>query len=317
MYTLPETLESRFKLYLNVLPFVEQGAMYLFFIIGVILILLTVYRLTFKVLFKTLDKSTKKQRNIIIGTDLWIEKERNIKNQRTDKDHVYTACEIPLSDDNTETDESQETVARRQSGFIKSHGDRIKELSYRLSDKVYDSIGSVKDKVKDYTHVKNIFKDERKNSLLPQNNDDSITNDAYKSDSGDDCEHKQSGVYAAVRQSDSEDDFRYLEVIDDGSGFDDVSIQRESDRCNKLNRLELEGDKDELIYISDWNLDDLSWKCHWNIIVPSYSVCSTFLVEPWKSLIYSPDSSAIPISSEYFNTYFFHNNYTELFLTLL
>lgn len=246
MYALPDSLESRFKLYLNILPFVVEGAMYLFFIVGVILILLTVYRLTFKVLFKSLDKTKKKHRNIIIGTDLWIEKEN--KSQR-DKDNVYTACEMPLSDDSS--DEPQHYDGRPASAIRKSHGDRIKELTHRLSDKVYDSIGSVKGIVKDYTHVKNIFKDERKGSLLPPNNDESITNEAYKSDSCDDCEEKRNDVYEAVRQTDSEDEFRYLEIVDDGCGFDDVSIQLESERCNKLSRLELREDSDRLVHISD------------------------------------------------------------------
>ncbi|KAG7295692.1 hypothetical protein JYU34_021976 [Plutella xylostella] len=259
MYSLPESMETRFKLYLNILPVVEQACMYIFFILGVFFILLTVYRLAFNVMFKSFDKS-KKQRNIIIGTDLWFEKENNAKH-KSEKDEIYTPCEIPLGDD-SESDENLQLHydGRRPSGFIKIHGDRIKELSHKLGDRVYDSIGSVKDKVRDeLTHVKHIFQDvsSRKNSLIPATHE-TASNDAYKDDSNSESEMKSNNqqIYSRVAQSDSEDDFKYLdiEVVDDGSGFDDLTarLKIECERANKLKELDAEQrTKDELVHISD------------------------------------------------------------------
>ncbi|KAJ0182963.1 hypothetical protein K1T71_000939 [Dendrolimus kikuchii] len=85
MYTLPPNLEQRFQLYINILPIVEQVAMYTLFIAGSVLILLTVYTLTFKVMFKTLDKK--------FGTEMWCNKEK-----KHGDSNIYAPCEIPLND---------------------------------------------------------------------------------------------------------------------------------------------------------------------------------------------------------------------------
>lgn len=237
MYALPDSMEQRFKLYLNILPVVEQSAMYLLFASGIIFIVLTIYRLTFRIMFKSLNN--KNQRNFVIS-DLWIEKEKT----RVDKDGIYAPCEIPLSD--TDTDDPQFDSERRPS-LLKTHSDRIKELSHRLSDKVYDSVGSMKDKVRDFNHVKNIFNNEQKDSLISP--DDSLTNDAFKSDSSD-TEKDYNGSYHKVRQTDSDDDCKYLEVIDDGSEFDGNStITVDSNRAQNLKELD-SSTKDIILHIS-------------------------------------------------------------------
>lgn len=239
MYSLPDSMEQRFKLYLNILPAVEQTAMYLLFAAGIIFIVLTIYRLTFRIMFKSLNN--KKQCNFVIS-DLWIDKEKS----RMDKDGVYAPCEIPLSD--TDTDDQQFDTERRPS-LLKSHSDRIRELSHKLSDKVYDSVGSVKDKVRELTHVKHIFNNERKDSLITC--DESLTNDAYKSDSSD-AEKDYNGSYHKVRQSDSDDDCKYLEVIDDGSEFDgsNSTVVADSNMAQNLKELDSSG-KDIILHISD------------------------------------------------------------------
>lgn len=240
MYSLTPNLESRFKLYLNILPVVEQGAMYLLFVTGAILILFTIYRLTFNVMFKTFD-GNKNHRNFVIGTDLWIDREKN----RKDKDSIYAPCEIPLNESDSDNSDPQFDTDRRPS-LLKTHSDRIKELSYKLGDKVYDSVGSIKDKVTSITHVKNVFRDERKGSLV--NKDDSIANDAYKSDSSDSDNYK--GNYKAVKQSDSDDDCKYLEVVDDDE-FDHSTLKIETkDRSDQLKRLESSANE-MIIQISD------------------------------------------------------------------
>ncbi|XP_028172674.1 lysosome membrane protein 2-like [Ostrinia furnacalis] len=236
MYSLTPSLEDRFKLYLNILPVVEKVSMYLLFATGVCLILTTVYILTFKVMFKTFDQK-KKQRNIVIGTDMWVEKE--VKGKKN-KDSIYAPCEIPLDDTESDNSDPQFDPERRPS-LLKTHGDRIKELSHKLSDKMYDSVGSMRDRVRDeITHVKNIFGD-RKNSLINESN----ANDAYKSDSGED----EKFGYAAVGQTDSEDDCKYLEVLDDGSEFDKQTNDDRTDRSKHLK--ELDSGRDELLHISD------------------------------------------------------------------
>ncbi|KAG6454604.1 hypothetical protein O3G_MSEX008760 [Manduca sexta] len=144
MYTLPPSLEQRFKLYLNVLPIVEQVAMYLLFVTGACLIFLTVYILTFKVMFKSLDKNN-------FPNDPWSEKPNGI----------YAPCEAPLDE-------------------------KILKLNHKING-IYDTI----------------IRDEMKNNRN--------SNDLDK--------------YMAVNQSDSDEDCKYLEVVDDGSEFDDVKPQ--------------------------------------------------------------------------------------------
>ncbi|XP_053622044.1 scavenger receptor class B member 1-like isoform X1 [Plodia interpunctella] len=234
MYSLTPSLEHRFNLYLNVLPIVEQGAMYILFISAACLILSSVYILTFKVMFKTVANK-KKQRNIVIGNDMWIEKEKK------NRDNIYAPCEIPLND--TESDSDPQFDQERRPSLLKTHSDRIKELSHKLGDKVYDSVGTVKDLVRDeIIHVKNIFSD-RRNSVKNEE-----TNDAYKSDSGDD---ERDYGYKTVRQTDSDDDCKYLEVIDDGSGFEDEQKHFDSKMCNQLKRLDSTVDEEMILHISD------------------------------------------------------------------
>jgi hypothetical protein len=229
MYHLTPSLEQRFKLYLNILPVVEQAAMYVMFFTGSCLILLTIYILTFKVMFKTFDQ--KRHRNIVIASDIWIEREG-----KRNKDSIYTACEIPLNE--TESDSDVQVDTERRPSLLKIHSERIKELGH----KIHDSVGSVKDLVRDeLANVKHMFSD-RKNSLI--RTDESNTNDAYKSDSGE----EEANGYCKVEQADSDDDCKYLEVLDDGSEFDcDVSYGSEMGR--KLS--ELDSNVDELLHISD------------------------------------------------------------------
>lgn len=231
MFKLPESLEYKFKMYLNVLPVVEKAAMYILFTTGAILVIISVYRLTFQVMFKTFDK--KSNHNIVIS-DIW---DKNGKNK-----DIYKACEIPVSDDSTDSDEGLDPE-RRPSGFIKVHSDKIKELSLRLGDKVYDSVGSVKDKVRDeLTHVRHIFKEHRKDSLITAQ-DEANSNDAYKSDSS------EGNVI-----SDNEEEFKF-EVVDDE--FEDPKHDRrvsmESEAINRINRLENSNPvkEDLILYISD------------------------------------------------------------------
>lgn len=224
MAQLPPSMEYKFKMYINVLPVVEQVAMYVLFALGLTLIVIIIYRVAFQVMFKNFNKNVKKQRNIVIGSDIWIEKEKN-------KEDVYKACEVPASDDSTDSDEAF-SPDRRGSGFLKTHSDRIKDLSHKLSDRVYDSVGSVKDKVRDeLTHVRNIFKDSRKNSLITQ--DESNINEAYKTDSSEESEDNNQNT-----TSDTDEDCKYLEVIDDGIDFSD-NIRRQSINSEAINRMNI------------------------------------------------------------------------------
>ncbi|XP_075988799.1 scavenger receptor class B member 1-like isoform X2 [Anticarsia gemmatalis] len=183
MYSLPPSMQQRFSLYLNILPIVEQGAMYALFVTGALFILTTVYILTFKVMFR---------------------KSRDF-NDWKEKDGIYAPCEVPLSD--TDTDDNGKSL-------IKYHSEKIKDLSSKFSDKMYDTVGSVKGKVVDeINHVKHAF--DKK-----------------------DCKDEKG--YAVVKQSDSEDDCKYLEVIDDGSDL--VSSQKyETNRMVTLKGLEQDG----------------------------------------------------------------------------
>lgn len=239
MFALPPSMEQRFQLYLNILPAVEQGAMYLLFVIGAILIIITIYRLTFKIMFKSFD--SKENRNFAIGSNLWIERNKNKK----DKDSVYVPCEIPLSETDTDynTDYNTQNDNEKRPSLYKTQSDRFKELSSKLSDKVYDSVGSLKDKVREITHVKNIFKDEQRDSLIVKN--ESESNEAYKSDSSD-----SEKEYRPVRQSDSDDDCKYLEVLDDGYGFHNSS-HYQNERANHLKDLDSIDKNDLMIHISD------------------------------------------------------------------
>ncbi|CAH0602037.1 unnamed protein product [Chrysodeixis includens] len=192
MHALPPSLKQRFNLYLNILPIVEQGAMYLLFITGAIFILSTVYILTFKVMFrKPQDFNT------------WRE-----------KDQIYAPCEIPLSDTDTESDNKH--------SVLKIHSEKLKDLSAKLSDKMYDTVGSVKDKVvEELNHVKHVF--ERRESKLTD-----LGHDGFKSDSDN--------GYSAIKQSDSEDDYKYLEILDDGSDL--VATNFDTVRSEKLKDLD-------------------------------------------------------------------------------
>ncbi|XP_013176595.1 PREDICTED: scavenger receptor class B member 1-like isoform X1 [Papilio xuthus] len=208
MYSLTPSLEQRFNLYLNVLPVVEKCAMYFCFIIGAALILITTYILTFKIMFKNYNNGQNRKCNFNFKTNLWFNQEKT-KSKKSCGDSVYAPCEIPLHD--TESDNSDPQFDDKKPGFIKSHSEKIKELSNKLSDKVHGSVGNVKGSIRgELSQVKKAI-NERKNSL--------INPEAERSDSGEEYSH-----YKPVNQSDSDEECKYLEVIDDGSDFDDASV---------------------------------------------------------------------------------------------
>ncbi|XP_045508630.1 scavenger receptor class B member 1-like isoform X1 [Colias croceus] len=183
MHNLPPSMEMRFKMYLNILPVVERVIMYLTFISGAILIFVTIYILTFKIMFKSYKKN-------------WSDEKRNMKD-------IYAPCEIPLNDTESDSPDSKYEIRP-----FKSHSDRIKELSQKLSDKVYDTV--------------RIFEDRKNSLIVPEVSTE--TNDAFRSESDSD-----------MREKESDDDCKYLEIIDDGSGFDDY-VYLESDKLRELDK---------------------------------------------------------------------------------
>ncbi|KAJ8706358.1 hypothetical protein PYW08_010984 [Mythimna loreyi] len=191
MYTLPPSLKERFNLYLNILPVVEQAAMYLLFVTGAVFILSSVYSLTFKVMFK---------------------KQKAFNNWK-DSEGIYAPCETTLRDTDTESDNKH--------SVLKMHSEKLKDLSCKLSDRMYDTVGNVKDKVvEELNHVKNAF--ERRGSKII----------------GHEVNHetKNETEYSAIKQSDSEDEYKYLEILDDGSDL--VPTKLETERSDKLKNLD-------------------------------------------------------------------------------
>ncbi|CAH2056127.1 unnamed protein product, partial [Iphiclides podalirius] len=186
MYTLTPSLMQRFGLYLNVLPVVEKCAMYICFAIGAILILMTTYIVTFKIMFKSYDGNGRKC-NFNFKSAHWIEQG---KPGRTGRGTVYAPCEIPLTDSDS-TDPCLQDACSTQS--------RIKELGSLLPDKVQGSVDSVKALRADRTKTPS-----RKDSLI-------------ESDSGE----SSAGVASENDDAYKSGDCRYLEVVDDG--FDESS----------------------------------------------------------------------------------------------
>ncbi|XP_023936964.1 lysosome membrane protein 2 isoform X2 [Bicyclus anynana] len=212
MYTLPPPLELKFKMYLNILPVAEQCWMYISFIAGTILILVTSYILTFKIMFKSYSKKN----TINFRPSIWVEREKNNKvNNRGD---IYAPCELPLSD--TDSDQTFDT----KTTFMKTQSDKIKELGRRLSDRVHDVKGKF-----ELGHSKQTAKhNDRKNSLINPDESQDETNEAFKSDSSE--SDSDTKTYRFVKQSDSEDNCKYLEVLDDGSEFDDADRRRKNSK---------------------------------------------------------------------------------------
>ncbi|XP_013146636.1 PREDICTED: scavenger receptor class B member 1-like isoform X2 [Papilio polytes] len=217
MYSLTPSLEQRFNLYLNVLPVVEKCAMYVCFVLGAALIFITTYILTFKIMFKSYKNNQNRKCNFNFKTNLWFNQEKT-NNKNVCRDSVYAPCEIPLND--TESDSSDPQFEDKKPSFIKTHSEKIKELGNKLSDKVHGSVGNVKGTIKDEISQVKKAMNERKNSL--------ISPDSERSDSGEDDDNY--AHYKPVNQSDSDEDCKYLEVIDDGAEFDSSSAECERRR---------------------------------------------------------------------------------------
>ncbi|GBP57039.1 Scavenger receptor class B member 1 [Eumeta japonica] len=217
MYSLPTSMEERFKMYLNVLPVVEKVAMYSLFVMGTVLLLFTVYRLAFKIMFKSYDDA--KQSNLGLNINLWMEKETDArKNDVKDDAEVYSPCEIPLNCSNESPDET--TREENRLNFMKTHGERIMELSARLGENVKDRIRN------ELTNIKRVFKSHHENG-------DSL-NSNHNNDSSDDSIA-------------SDGRFKYLEVVDD----DDIvctNAPRRKSLIDKLKRMnELDSTNQDLI----------------------------------------------------------------------
>ncbi|XP_047542483.1 scavenger receptor class B member 1-like isoform X1 [Vanessa atalanta] len=220
MSSLPSSMEQKFKFYLNIFPLVEQVLMYLSFVAGTILILVTTYILTFEIMFKSFGE--KKHSNINIRRNIWMNRDKKSKGKANEKDGIYVPCDVPLSD----TDSDLKFEEARPT-FIKSHSDRIKEFGHKLSDRVYDSVENVRGMFDDLTHVRS----DRKNSLIPPEESQEGNNEAYKSDSGE--SDKEYDKYREIKRTDSDDDSKYLEVVDDGSEFDESYNEDRSKHSNK------------------------------------------------------------------------------------
>ncbi|CAH0712826.1 unnamed protein product, partial [Brenthis ino] len=192
MYTLPTSMEIKFRFYLNVLPIIEKGLMYLSFIAGTVLILVTSYILTFKVMFKNYDKNNFK-------SNVWLDKGKHVNKHVINKDGVYTPCEMPLSSD-TENEKADERLIESEND--ESNNEKEKESFFNT------------DRIKEFTHK--LFDVDRRDSLINTDKTNDETNEAYKSDSSDSGKIGKS---------------EYLEVLDDGSDFDyyvDRSKQRDA-----------------------------------------------------------------------------------------
>lgn len=180
MYTLPKSMEIKFRFYINILPIVETVLMYLSFIAGTILILVTSYILTFKIMFKNYNKNNFK-------SNVWLDKNKHT-NKQINKDGVYSPCEIPLSSD-TENEKFNDRLIDSENDDSNNEGEKEKFINT--------------DKIKEFTHK--LFDFDRKNSLINKHETNDETNEAYKSDSS---------------ESDKNGKSEYLEVLDDGSDFD-------------------------------------------------------------------------------------------------
>lgn len=201
MYTLTPSLQQRFGLYLNVLPVVEKCAMYICFAIGAILILMTTYIVTFKIMFKSYDGKSRKC-NFNFKSRHWLEQEKGRKNS------IYAPCEIPLTD----SDSSDPCIQEKQIQGT------IQELGHLLSDKVQESIDSVKGVFRsDSTQIKG----SRKDSLIDDT--DSAESNA-NSASENECEYRFG-------------DCKYLEVVDDG--FDESSAMLPDDEESRTPELHI------------------------------------------------------------------------------
>lgn len=220
MYSLPPSMELKFKFYLNILPVMEQCMMYIGFIVGTILILITTYILTFKIMFKSYNK---KNPNVNFRTNIWIERE---KRNKMSKDDIYAPCEVPLSD--TDSDQAFDTKPM----FVKSQSERLKELGHRLSGKVYDVRGKF-----ELAHSKHSKANDRKNSLINPEESQDETNEAFKSDTSE-SDNEVNTKYREVKQTDSEEDYKYLEVLDDGSEFDDYDSRKDNSKKDLRIRIE-------------------------------------------------------------------------------
>ncbi|CAH2101746.1 unnamed protein product [Euphydryas editha] len=203
MSELPTSMDRKFKFYLNILPVAVDVLMYLSFIVGIILILVTTYILTFEIMFKSYSEKNHNTR-----TNLWMEREKR-NNSKSNNDKIYVPCEIPLSDS-----DSDQKIEETKPTFMKIQSDRLKELGHKLSDKVYGSVGNIRGRFDDLTHG-----NDRKNSLINPEESRDGTNEAYRSDSGE--SDKEIDRYQEIKQTDTDDDCKYLEVIDDGSEFDE------------------------------------------------------------------------------------------------
>ncbi|XP_050664665.1 scavenger receptor class B member 1-like isoform X2 [Leptidea sinapis] len=198
LFELPTSMETRFKLYLNILPVVERCAMYIGFIIGSVLIIITIYILTFKIMFKTYKKNQCNN----LRPPLW--SGVNSKQTNVIKDSVYEPCEIPINE--SESDNSDQIESNKST---KLHSNILIAFGHRISN-MYNAFGK--------PNKLDNERSDRKQSLINAEDSQDDMNEAYKSDS---CEEQAVSKYRAVNQTDSEDDCKYLEVLDDGSGFDD------------------------------------------------------------------------------------------------
>ncbi|XP_041970345.1 scavenger receptor class B member 1-like isoform X2 [Aricia agestis] len=184
--SLAPSMETKCTLYLNALPILESAILYGSLVTGVLFVLLSAYISTFRVVLRT---PRDRQNRFNFKTNIWMDDEKS--SMQRNKDDIYAPCEIPLS--GTESENSDEYTAK--STFIKAQSDKIREFGQKLTGKMH-GIGGAK------------LAGDRKNSLIYPDDSLDETNDAYRSDSGDDSDRERRR------------DTAYLQVVDDGSEFE-------------------------------------------------------------------------------------------------
>lgn len=233
MFNLPESMANRFKLYLKILPEGEAALMWIGFIIaGPLLAVAMVLKC------KRSDNHHKSKRNVIIWDDNSAYakslRKMSLDIEKSKMQSVYTPCEQPInehndsdspflnsSDKNSSESEPETEIdapSERRSSLLKSHADKIKDMSINLGNRFQENI----------KHFTNKLSGERSRSSLSEVSS-GLNVDPYRSSEEDNyCGTRRCSVpvdilgsvnYQIIESSD-DDDTCNVEIVDDGSEFD-------------------------------------------------------------------------------------------------
>lgn len=267
MFSFPESMANKFKLYLMILPQGENILMWIGFVIAGPLL-----AAAFLIRMKR-SNTNKSTRNIIMWDDNSAYakslRKMSLDIEKSKMQSVYTPCELPLneqhdsdspflnsSDKNTSESEPETEIEmndERRPSLLRTQAEKIKDMGINFGNRIQGNFDEISKNIRNLTNKLN---GEKQNNSLSDMSSEANADLCQSSEEDQSNEMRRYSLpcdilgninYQMIESSD-DDDVCNVEIVDDGSEFDpttdEILVRRmsveNSNKIDRLNKLETE-----------------------------------------------------------------------------